>query len=275
MLKNNNFNNSSVEIEIQFEKHEDYYEKVNSKTFQSEFNMCKEEIIKTQQSCANFLKLDQKKLDSVKSRFNEIKQNIETSEVVTKCNMSNCDNSDILETKEHFEILRKMYQETTHKLMIFRNALKDRNFMNQQQNNLTNSSNYSSNNSIKASSSVTSSENNDNYAMTSSSSSKTSSNASTILNQMVSNTKGPFSWNQALKTEVSFAKQFSVQDAKAKELRKLGFGTVLSHQMDGISRGTGAVVTLAKEKENLVVGYHLLDWADLEGENVDKHGAGN
>ena len=71
--------------------------------------------------------------------------------------------------------------------------------------------------------------------------------------QMISNTKGPYAWNQALKTEVSFAKQFVVQDAKAKDLRKMGFGTVLSHQMDGISRGTGAVVTLAKEKENLVL----------------------
>lgn len=71
--------------------------------------------------------------------------------------------------------------------------------------------------------------------------------------QMISNTKGPYAWNQALKTEVSFAKQFVVQDAKAKDLRKIGFGTVLSHQMDGISRGTGSVVTLAKEKENLVL----------------------
>ena len=71
--------------------------------------------------------------------------------------------------------------------------------------------------------------------------------------QMLSNTKGAFGWNQALKSEFSTAKSFTVNDAKAKELRKIGFGTVLSHQMDGISRGTGALVTLAKEKENLVI----------------------
>ncbi|MHA8067629.1 amidohydrolase family protein [Aquirufa sp. ROCK2-A2] len=71
--------------------------------------------------------------------------------------------------------------------------------------------------------------------------------------QMLSNTKGAFGWNQALKSEFSLAKNFTVNDSKAKELRKLGFGTVLSHQMDGISRGTGALVTLAKEKENLVI----------------------
>jgi imidazolonepropionase-like amidohydrolase len=71
--------------------------------------------------------------------------------------------------------------------------------------------------------------------------------------QMISNTKGPYSWNQAIKSEVSHAKLFEVNDAKAKELRKLGFGTVLTHQMDGISRGTGVFVSLAKQRENLVV----------------------
>jgi imidazolonepropionase-like amidohydrolase len=71
--------------------------------------------------------------------------------------------------------------------------------------------------------------------------------------QMISNTKGPYSWNQAIKSEVSHAKLFEVNDSKAKELRKLGFGTVLTHQMDGISRGTGVFVSLAKQRENLVV----------------------
>lgn len=71
--------------------------------------------------------------------------------------------------------------------------------------------------------------------------------------QMVSNTKGPVAWNQALKSELNHAKIFAVSDSKAKELRKLGFGTVLTHQMDGISRGTSSLVSLAKEKENLVI----------------------
>ncbi|MES2003730.1 MAG: amidohydrolase family protein [Bacteroidota bacterium] len=70
--------------------------------------------------------------------------------------------------------------------------------------------------------------------------------------QITSNTKGPYGWNQALKPEVDASKQFSVDDAKAKTLREIGFGTVLSHVKDGIARGTGAVVTLANEKENLV-----------------------
>ena len=36
-------------------------------------------------------------------------------------------------------------------------------------------------------------------------------------------------------------------------MRDLGFGTVLTHQKDGIARGTGVLVTLANEKENLVL----------------------
>ena len=71
--------------------------------------------------------------------------------------------------------------------------------------------------------------------------------------QMLSNTKGPYSWNQALKSEVDHVKLFNVNEAKAKELRQSGFGVVLTHQMDGISRGVGAIVSLANLKENLVI----------------------
>lgn len=71
--------------------------------------------------------------------------------------------------------------------------------------------------------------------------------------QMISKTQGPYSWNQALKSELSHAKLFNVDDSKAKDLRKIGFGSVAAHQMDGISRGTSVFVSLAKEKENLVI----------------------
>jgi imidazolonepropionase-like amidohydrolase len=71
--------------------------------------------------------------------------------------------------------------------------------------------------------------------------------------QFISNTKGPFGWNQAIRSEYDVSRHFTVNDGKAKELRALGFGTLLIQQMDGISRGTGALVTLATEKENLVM----------------------
>jgi hypothetical protein len=70
---------------------------------------------------------------------------------------------------------------------------------------------------------------------------------------MLSNTKGAYGWNQAIKSETDISKTFAVNETKAKELRGIGIGTVLTHQMDGISRGTGAVVSLANEKENKVI----------------------
>jgi imidazolonepropionase-like amidohydrolase len=71
--------------------------------------------------------------------------------------------------------------------------------------------------------------------------------------QLETATKGAFGWNQAIKSEVNAYTVFAVDDAKAKPLRELGFGSVLSHIKDGIARGTGAFVTLANEKENLVI----------------------
>ncbi|MEO5889888.1 MAG: amidohydrolase family protein, partial [Ferruginibacter sp.] len=71
--------------------------------------------------------------------------------------------------------------------------------------------------------------------------------------QMLSNTKGVYGWNQAIRSETDVSKSFVVNETKAKELRNIGIGTVLTLQMDGISRGTGAVVTLASEKENKVM----------------------
>src|SRR5215203_6987101 len=71
--------------------------------------------------------------------------------------------------------------------------------------------------------------------------------------QLETNVKGAYGWNQAIKSDVDAYKVFNVDEAKAKPLRDQGFGTVLSHVRDGIARGTGALVTLASQKENLVI----------------------
>ena len=71
--------------------------------------------------------------------------------------------------------------------------------------------------------------------------------------QLASGTKGAYGWNEALKADADAYRVFKVDDSKAKPLRDAGFGTVLSHVRDGIARGTGTVVTLANEKENLVI----------------------
>jgi imidazolonepropionase-like amidohydrolase len=64
---------------------------------------------------------------------------------------------------------------------------------------------------------------------------------------------GAVNWNQAIKADVKASGLFTPNDQKADELRKLGFGAVLSHQHDGIARGIGAFVTLGKGLENELV----------------------
>jgi imidazolonepropionase-like amidohydrolase len=71
--------------------------------------------------------------------------------------------------------------------------------------------------------------------------------------QLTSNTKGAYGWNQAIRSEVDAINIFSADASKAKGLREAGFGVVLTHQKDGIARGTGAVVTLADKTDNLVI----------------------
>ncbi|MEO7922537.1 MAG: amidohydrolase family protein [Chitinophagaceae bacterium] len=71
--------------------------------------------------------------------------------------------------------------------------------------------------------------------------------------QLETATKGAYGWNQAIKSDADAYRVFAVDDTKAKPLREAGFGTVLSHVRDGIARGTGTVVSLANEKENLVI----------------------
>ncbi|MGB0887040.1 MAG: amidohydrolase family protein [Vicingaceae bacterium] len=65
--------------------------------------------------------------------------------------------------------------------------------------------------------------------------------------------KGAFGWNEAIKPEVEAGSLFRVNSKKAEELRKLGFGVVLTHQQDGIMRGTSALVTLGTDQANAVM----------------------
>ena len=75
----------------------------------------------------------------------------------------------------------------------------------------------------------------------------------TFSRQFETKNKGAFNWNEAIKPEVEAAKLFNVDNKKAEELRKLGFGTVLTHQQDGIMRGTSALVTLGNDLANAVM----------------------
>ncbi|REA62707.1 amidohydrolase [Dyadobacter luteus] len=71
--------------------------------------------------------------------------------------------------------------------------------------------------------------------------------------QLESNKKGAFGWNQAIQPENEAATLFTPDARKAEDLRKIGFGTVLSHSHDGIVRGSGALLTLTDESANKAI----------------------
>ncbi|GAA4470369.1 amidohydrolase family protein [Nibrella saemangeumensis] len=71
--------------------------------------------------------------------------------------------------------------------------------------------------------------------------------------QHESNKKGAYYWNQAIQPETDASQLFKVTEQSADELRKLGFGAVLTHHHDGIARGNGALVSLADDRENTVM----------------------
>jgi imidazolonepropionase-like amidohydrolase len=72
-------------------------------------------------------------------------------------------------------------------------------------------------------------------------------------NELKEKVKQPTAWNPAMHSETNALEHFTINNDKAKTMRSLGFGAVLTHVPDGISRGTGAVVSLASGRENKVV----------------------
>lgn len=67
---------------------------------------------------------------------------------------------------------------------------------------------------------------------------------------MVNPNKGAYNWNAAVHPEVNASELFEIDEKNAEELKKLGFGTVLTHQPDGIARGTAALVLLGNSSEH-------------------------
>ena len=74
--------------------------------------------------------------------------------------------------------------------------------------------------------------------------------------QLESDYKGAYGWNQAIRSDVASYKLFLHNVEKADELKKLGFGAVLSNPKDGVVRGSGVLVNLntgGKENESVIV----------------------
>jgi len=62
--------------------------------------------------------------------------------------------------------------------------------------------------------------------------------------------RGAYGSNKAIKSDVEAHKLFLHNEACADDLRKIGFGAVISSQKDGIVRGSGVLVNLSSGKEN-------------------------
>ena len=70
---------------------------------------------------------------------------------------------------------------------------------------------------------------------------------------MESIVKGAYGWNQAIKSDYETYKFFVINKEKSEELKKIGFGAVLSCPKDGIVRGSGTLVNLGIKNENETV----------------------
>jgi imidazolonepropionase-like amidohydrolase len=64
--------------------------------------------------------------------------------------------------------------------------------------------------------------------------------------QALTRKKGAYYWNQAIHPETNNSEQFTKDAEGSKAYLQAGFGVVLSHQINGIARGTGCLVSLAK-----------------------------
>lgn len=69
-------------------------------------------------------------------------------------------------------------------------------------------------------------------------------------NQFLSNTKGAYAWNQAIRAEINAVNLYAADKKKADTYLDLGFGTVCSFNKDGIVRGTGCATLLAPLKSH-------------------------
>jgi imidazolonepropionase-like amidohydrolase len=65
--------------------------------------------------------------------------------------------------------------------------------------------------------------------------------------------KGAYAWNQAIQPEMDASNIFTVNAKNADDLRKIGFGSVITHNHDGIVRGTSILAALIDDKEQIAL----------------------
>jgi imidazolonepropionase-like amidohydrolase len=68
--------------------------------------------------------------------------------------------------------------------------------------------------------------------------------------QFISNKKGAYNWNEAMRAELNAADYFNYDEKKSKNYLEAGFGATLSSVQDGICRGSAALVLVGNGREN-------------------------
>jgi imidazolonepropionase-like amidohydrolase len=69
--------------------------------------------------------------------------------------------------------------------------------------------------------------------------------------QYTSSKKGPYHWNEAVRPEYNSIENIDPDFKSMKGYLNKGYGMVVSHQKNGIVRGSGALIMLTKEFENI------------------------
>lgn len=64
--------------------------------------------------------------------------------------------------------------------------------------------------------------------------------------QYATSVKGPYGWNEAIRSDLRAVEHVSIDAKKASALKQAGVGAVLTHQHDGIARGTGTLISLSE-----------------------------
>lgn len=75
-------------------------------------------------------------------------------------------------------------------------------------------------------------------------------NISSPRPQLNSSKNGAYYWNEAIHPEVNASELYSIDSKQNEELIKMGFGFAVTHIQDGISRGSGSLVSLGTENIN-------------------------
>ena len=70
--------------------------------------------------------------------------------------------------------------------------------------------------------------------------------------QLSSDKRGAYAWNETIRSEFRAHEEFTIDEDVAATWRNAGFGAVLSHRMDGISRGSGSMIFVADESAHEV-----------------------